>query len=575
MNSAYGELFSPDNGAAQNAQYDALNRLIGFARGTLSASHGTGTPLDTVSSPSATEGWTLDALGNWTSFTNGSTTQTRSFNARNEITSISGVSTPTYDANGNMVIDPSGDKYFYNEWNQITKVENSSGTLLESYEYDALGRRIAITNASTGVTTDLYYDGNQVIEERQGGTVTAQYVWGLGYTNDLVLRDDNSTTGSLGVSGSGLGRRIYVEQDGNFSVTSLTDTSGNVLERFSYDPYGNMIVLTGTTTWTTTTDSFNWVYTWQGGRLDQVTGFIRFDAGGDGRDVDTALGVPMEQDPDGYGNGANLYQWEVSNPETYVDPTGDKAYQDPTDPYGNYAPGGLLNQNPVYGHGTVENPDGVANWNNNVNYYKGLGNQALQNQLNNLRDLALAMARQLADQAIDSVNPLGMFGFSLSQWAPIKNWLDKHIPCPTNPYANKAAPWVLFALTAMVGDAAGGLGAAGEGEAAASEAKAAASEGEAAGNAGNYDKLVKKAQEAYPKKAGTEELHHVEPKYLGGAADGPTVPLDGAYHQQITNDFRRIAPYGQDYDGLSAAERLRVMNQVYSKYPLPPGTKYP
>jgi hypothetical protein len=97
VNSAYSELFSPDNGAAQNAQYDALNRLLGFARGTLSASHGSGTPLDTVSSPSATEGWTLDALGNWTSFTNGSTTQTRSFNARNEITSISGVSTPTYD----------------------------------------------------------------------------------------------------------------------------------------------------------------------------------------------------------------------------------------------------------------------------------------------------------------------------------------------------------------------------------------------------------------------------------------------------------------------------------------------
>jgi len=321
VNSAYSELFSPDNGAAQNAQYDALNRLIGFARGTLSASHGTGTPLDTVSSPSATEGWTLDALGNWTSFTNGSTTQTRDFNARNEICGGS-LTIPTYDANGNMVIDPTGDKYFYNEWNQITKVENSSGTVLETYMYDAEGRRISITNASTGVTTDLYYSGSNVIEERQGGTVTAQYVWGLGYTNDLVLRDDNTTSGSLGVSGSGLGRRIYVEQDANFDVTSLTDTSGNVLERFAYDAYGNMIVLTGTTTCTVVSDSLSWVYTWQGGRLDQVTGFVRFDAGGDGRDVNTALGVPMEQDPDGYLNGANLYQWEVSNPESLVDPSG-------------------------------------------------------------------------------------------------------------------------------------------------------------------------------------------------------------------------------------------------------------
>jgi RHS repeat-associated protein len=320
VNSAYSELFSPDNGAAQNAQYDALNRLLGFARGTLSASHGSGTPLDTVSSPSATEGWTLDALGNWTSYTNGSTTQTRDFNARNEITSISGVSTPTYDADGNMVIDPNGDKYFYNEWNQITKVENSSGTVLETYMYDAEGRRISITNVSTGVTTDLYYSGSNVIEERQSGTVTAQYVWGLGYVNDLVLRDDNSTSGSLGVSGSGLGRRIYVEQDANYDVTSLTDTSGNVLERFSYDPYGNMIVLTGTTTWTTTTDSFNWVYTWQGGRLDQVTGFIHFGMNGWERDYSPSLGVWIEQDIN-YADSANLYQAMDSNPVSETDPT--------------------------------------------------------------------------------------------------------------------------------------------------------------------------------------------------------------------------------------------------------------
>jgi YD repeat-containing protein len=393
VNSAYSELFSPDNGAAQNAQYDALNRLLGFARGTLSASHGTGTPLDTVSSPSATEGWTLDALGNWTSFTNGSTTQTRSFNARNEITSISGVSTPTYDADGNMVIDPNGDKYFYNEWNQITKVENSSGTLLESYEYDALGRRIAITNATTGVTTDLYYDGSNVIEERQSGMVTAQYVWGLGYVNDLVLRDDNTTSGSLGVSGSGLGRRIYVEQDANFDVTSLTDTSGNVLERFAYDAYGNMIVLTGTTTWTVVSDSLSWVYTWQGGRLDQVTGFVRFDAGGDGRDVNTALGVPMEQDPDGYLNGANLYQWEVSNPESLVDPSG-------------MAPDPQWNVNMDEGLYNAW----VQQWQNKIDDDWSSGSKSLAGDYNALEDFMKKMmteARNRADYHWDRSSPPG------------------------------------------------------------------------------------------------------------------------------------------------------------------------
>ena len=61
---------------------------------------------------------------------------------------------------------------------------------------------------------------------------------------------------------------------------------------------------------------------------------------------------------------------------------------------------------------------------------------------------------------------------------------------------------------------------------------------QAAESAGNYENLVKQAQEAYPNKAGIIEQHHITPQYLGGAADGPTVPLDAAYHQQITNAFR-------------------------------------
>jgi len=63
------------------------------------------------------------------------------------------------------------------------------------------------------------------------------------------------------------------------------------------------------------------------------------------------------------------------------------------------------------------------------------------------------------------------------------------------------------------------------------------------------DDLVKAAQKLYPNKAGTTQLHHIAPKYLGGAADGALVPLDGAYHQVM----------------------LDIMKQVYTKFPLPPG----
>ena len=83
------------------------------------------------------------------------------------------------------------------------------------------------------------------------------------------------------------------------------------------------------------------------------------------------------------------------------------------------------------------------------------------------------------------------------------------------------------------------------------------------------DDLVRAAQQTYPKLAGKTQLHHITPKYLGGAKNGPLVPLDGAYHQMITNEFRALWGYGKGVP--SATELQSIMKQVYSKYPLPPG----
>jgi len=67
-----------------------------------------GSTLDTISSPSTTESWSLDALGNWSSVTLNGTAQTRTANQQNEITSISGLTTPGYDLNGNTTTDQAG-----------------------------------------------------------------------------------------------------------------------------------------------------------------------------------------------------------------------------------------------------------------------------------------------------------------------------------------------------------------------------------------------------------------------------------------------------------------------------------
>jgi len=51
--------------------YDQLNQLTNFARGMLNGTN------DTISSPTHSQSWAFDALGNWTTFTSDITNQTR------------------------------------------------------------------------------------------------------------------------------------------------------------------------------------------------------------------------------------------------------------------------------------------------------------------------------------------------------------------------------------------------------------------------------------------------------------------------------------------------------------------
>ena len=104
VNSAMSELYG----------YDNLGQLTSFERGTLNDG-------DTAISgtPSVDETWTYDPLGNRTTNTVGLTTTTETANLQNEITSVSGATTPTYDANGNMTTDQTGLKYVYDAWNRL------------------------------------------------------------------------------------------------------------------------------------------------------------------------------------------------------------------------------------------------------------------------------------------------------------------------------------------------------------------------------------------------------------------------------------------------------------------------
>ena len=289
-------------------QYDGLNRLASYKRGVLSAST-PGGPLDTVATPYGQQSWDLDAQGNWSDFTHDATTTTRTFNAANETTSVSGGTAPTYDANGNTT-SKDGKSFVYDAWNRLVAVKSGATTLV-SYAYDALRRRIKETKAAGA--TDVYFTpGGQIAEERFG-TTTYQYVHGA--SGQIVLRDVY-VSGALQSSW-----RLYAQQDANGNVVALvggsTGTAGDRQEWYWYEPYGAVHVLAGDGSWRSGS-YHDWRSYFQGGRLDQTTGLYVFGL----RDYDPSSGVWMERDSIGIIADLNLYRFVVNNPVNWTDPTG-------------------------------------------------------------------------------------------------------------------------------------------------------------------------------------------------------------------------------------------------------------
>jgi YD repeat-containing protein len=222
--------------------YDHLNRLNVMKRGVLNSTKTgiTGTPVREMD-------WTLDPTGNWPTYltkTSGTTdlNQSRTSNKVNEITAVSESTgptwvTPAYDEAGNtttmpQVADPTQSfTAVYDAWNRMAKISNSSGTVA-TYAYDGRSRRIVKT---TSAERRHFYFTNQRqdLEERVGTSTSMdkQYVWGIRYVDELICRDDATP------------ERLYACQDANYNLTAIVDTSGNVQERYLFDPYGNRTVM--------------------------------------------------------------------------------------------------------------------------------------------------------------------------------------------------------------------------------------------------------------------------------------------------------------------------------------------
>ena len=177
---------------------------------------------------------------------------------------------------------------------------NPSGTLDSTFTDGTSGSGRAIVSFVGGTTTE---EGKSVMIQPDGRILVA----GVSGSNFAVARL------------SGGGSRYYVTQDANWNVTTVTDASGKVIDRYQYDPYGAITTLNPD--FSTNVDPSGNVYIayyYKGLRFDGNSG--RYNARN--RDYDPTVGAWVSADPAGYVDGANPYQADDSSPETRVDPFG-------------------------------------------------------------------------------------------------------------------------------------------------------------------------------------------------------------------------------------------------------------
>jgi RHS repeat-associated protein len=307
--------------------YDYLNRLTNLDCGDLN-----GTFSGVGGTPVKEEDFTLDPTGNWNGYvtrTSGTTdlNQTRGHNKANEISSISETvgpawTDPVQDAVGNMTSFPKLSSPAtaltgkYDAWNRLTEVKEGAN-LVAAYSYDGLGRRITKKTYVSGQldkTRQYFYTQQwQIIEERvdqRTNDLERQYVWGIGYVDELILRERDSGDDTT------LDQRHYALQDANYSVTCIVDAAGDPQERYSYTPYGVRSV------WAST-GSYDWDIGHQGLMHDEESGLVY----NRNRMLHPGLGRFMQRDPLLYVDGISLYQYGQSGPIGNLDPNGTNALE--------------------------------------------------------------------------------------------------------------------------------------------------------------------------------------------------------------------------------------------------------
>lgn len=291
-------------GTADAYQYDSTYRLTRTGYETPSStiaaiSNNATTNADTAGLGSGTEQWELDGVSNWETRDEDGTATSYAPNVMNEYDSVDGVAF-IHDDNGNLQSD--GDlAFFHDHLNRLVRLERS-GTLVATYAYDAVGRRIAKFLPSSQV--HFFHAAAHCIEERdQADTTARQYVYGIRIDEPIELRTN--------------GQSYYYHCNSLGSIFALTNQSGTTTERYDYNAYGETTIQDTSGTEITESAVGN-PYTFTARRLEEESNLHYYRA----RYYSASLGRFIERDPLGYVDGMGLYSYTQSNPVNFVDAFG-------------------------------------------------------------------------------------------------------------------------------------------------------------------------------------------------------------------------------------------------------------
>jgi RHS repeat-associated protein len=220
-----------------------------------------------------------------------------------------GATSFTYDANGNRTSMLEGGvlwTYVYDTRDRLVEVRRD-GTLIESYGYDFLDRRV-VKRGVGGHTRYLWDDGSLLAELDGAGATVVRYEYG----GRRLLSVDHAIEG----------RGFYLF-DGARSPVGILGSDGILRARYSWDVWGELRRSVG--------DSAS-PFGFTGYQSDELTGLYYAGA----RYYDATLGLFLSEDPllGDIETPASLhrYLFAYANPTVYWDPDGRESIRQLLDP---------------------------------------------------------------------------------------------------------------------------------------------------------------------------------------------------------------------------------------------------